>query len=100
MFTLDNLFLLLTGLIAAYLCWYFWRRYNLHKALHILQQKKTMAVDVGQIAPNGVMLTEEVIDSAEAMAAALHFADELASTLHDSALRRSVSGRRGTWRDT
>lgn len=29
-------------------------------------------VDVGQIAPNGVMLTEEVIDSAEAMAAALH----------------------------
>jgi hypothetical protein len=34
MFTIDNLFLLLTGLIAAYLCWYFWRRYNLHKALH------------------------------------------------------------------
>jgi hypothetical protein len=34
MFTLDNLFLLLTGLIAAYLCWYFWQRYNLHKALH------------------------------------------------------------------
>lgn len=30
----DILFLLLTGLIAAYLCWYFWRRYNLHKALH------------------------------------------------------------------
>lgn len=34
MFTLDNLFLLVTGLLAAYLCWYFWRRYNLHKALH------------------------------------------------------------------
>lgn len=34
MFTLDNLFLLLTGLIAAYLCWYFWWRYNLNKALH------------------------------------------------------------------
>lgn len=34
MFTLDNLFLLLTGLLAAYLCWYFWQRYNLHKALH------------------------------------------------------------------
>lgn len=34
MFTIDNLFLLLTGLIAAYLCWYFWWRYNLHKALH------------------------------------------------------------------
>lgn len=34
MFTLDNLFLLLTGLLAAYLCWYFWNRYNLHKALH------------------------------------------------------------------
>jgi hypothetical protein len=34
MFTLDNLFLLLTGLIAAYLCWYFWKQYGLHKALH------------------------------------------------------------------
>jgi len=34
MFTLDNLFLLLTGLLAAYLCWYFWQRYGLHKALH------------------------------------------------------------------
>jgi hypothetical protein len=31
---LDKVFLLLTGLIAAYLCWYFWQRYNLHKALH------------------------------------------------------------------
>jgi hypothetical protein len=34
MFTLDNLFLLLTGLLAAFLCWFFWKRYNLHKALH------------------------------------------------------------------
>jgi hypothetical protein len=34
MLTIDNLFLLVTGLIAAYLCWYFWKRYNLHKALH------------------------------------------------------------------
>ena len=34
MFTLDNLFLLLTGLLAAYLCWFFYQRYNLHKALH------------------------------------------------------------------
>lgn len=34
LFTLDNLFLLLTGLLAAYLCWYFWKRYGLHKALH------------------------------------------------------------------
>ena len=30
----DIIFLLLTGLLAAYLCWYFWQRYNLHKALH------------------------------------------------------------------
>jgi len=34
LFSLDNLFLLLTGLLAAYLCWYFWKRYGLHKALH------------------------------------------------------------------
>jgi hypothetical protein len=34
LFTLDNLFLLLTGLLAAYLCWHFWKRYSLHKALH------------------------------------------------------------------
>ena len=33
MFTLDNLFLLLTGLLAAYLCWYFWQRYAQNKAL-------------------------------------------------------------------
>ena len=31
---LDKVFLLLTGLIAAYLCWYFWQRYTLNKALH------------------------------------------------------------------
>ena len=30
----DIIFLLLTGLLAAYLCWYFYQRYNLHKALH------------------------------------------------------------------
>lgn len=36
LFTLDNLFLLLTGLLAAYLVWYFWKRYNLHRALHNL----------------------------------------------------------------
>jgi hypothetical protein len=31
---IDILFLLFTGLLAAYLCWHFWRRYGLHKALH------------------------------------------------------------------
>lgn len=30
----DIVFLLLTGLIAAYLCWYFFQRYNKNKALH------------------------------------------------------------------
>jgi hypothetical protein len=44
MFTLDNLFLLLTGLIAAYLCWYFFRRYQLHKALHNLYYLMGFAV--------------------------------------------------------
>jgi hypothetical protein len=44
MFTLDNLFLLLTGLVAAYLCWYFWQRYNLHKALHNLYYLMGFAV--------------------------------------------------------
>lgn len=44
MFTLDNLFLLLTGLIAAYLCWYFWKRYGLHKALHNLYYLMGFAV--------------------------------------------------------
>lgn len=34
LFSIDNLFLLLTGLLAAFLCYYFWKRYNLHKALH------------------------------------------------------------------
>lgn len=44
MFTLDNLFLLLTGLIAAYLCWYFFERYQLHKALHNLYYLMGFAV--------------------------------------------------------
>lgn len=44
MFTLDNLFLLLTGLLAAYLCWYFWKRYTLHKALHNLYYLMGFAV--------------------------------------------------------
>jgi hypothetical protein len=44
MFTLDNLFLLLTGLLAAYLGWYFWQRYNLHKALHNLYYLMGFAV--------------------------------------------------------
>jgi hypothetical protein len=34
MITLDNLFLLLTGLLAAFLCWYFLKRYQLHRATH------------------------------------------------------------------
>lgn len=41
---LDKVFLLLTGLIAAYLCWYFWQRYNLHKALHNLYYLMGFAV--------------------------------------------------------
>ena len=32
----DIVFLLLTGLLAAYLCWYFIQRYQLNKALHDL----------------------------------------------------------------
>lgn len=42
--TIDNLLLLLTGLVAAYLCWYFWKRYNLHKALHNLYYLMGFAV--------------------------------------------------------
>ncbi len=30
----DIIFLLLTGGLAAFLCWYFYQRYNLNKALH------------------------------------------------------------------
>ncbi len=30
----DIIFLLLTGGLSAYLCWYFYQRYTLHKALH------------------------------------------------------------------
>ncbi|MBV6396903.1 MAG: hypothetical protein HFACDABA_02507 [Anaerolineales bacterium] len=41
---LDKIFLLLTGLLAAYLCWYFWRRYNLNKALHNLYYLMGFAV--------------------------------------------------------
>lgn len=44
MFTIDNLFLLVTGLLAAYLCWYFYRRYNLNKALHNLYYLMGFAV--------------------------------------------------------
>lgn len=40
----DIIFLLLTGLIAAYLCWYFWQRYNLNKALHNLYYLMGFAV--------------------------------------------------------
>jgi hypothetical protein len=44
MLTIDNLFLLVTGLLAAYLCWYFYRRYHLHKALHNLYYLMGFAV--------------------------------------------------------
>jgi hypothetical protein len=40
----DTIFLLLTGLIAAYLCWYFYQRYALHKALHNLYYLMGFAV--------------------------------------------------------
>ncbi len=40
----DIAFLLLTGLIAAYLCWYFYRRYDLNKALHNLYYLMGFAV--------------------------------------------------------
>jgi hypothetical protein len=33
-FTIDNLFLLLTGLLAAYLCWHFSSRYSQQKKTH------------------------------------------------------------------
>ncbi|MCC6956959.1 MAG: hypothetical protein IT316_09220 [Anaerolineales bacterium] len=36
MFTIDNLFLLLTGLLAAYLCWFFWQRYSRDKKIYDL----------------------------------------------------------------
>jgi hypothetical protein len=44
MFTIDNLFLLITGLLAAYLCWYFYRRYAANKALHNLYYLMGFAV--------------------------------------------------------
>jgi hypothetical protein len=40
----DTVFLLLTGLLSAYLCWYFYRRYTLHKALHNLYYLMGFAV--------------------------------------------------------
>ena len=40
----DIIFLLLTGLIAAYLCWYFFQRYQLNKALHNLYYLMGFAV--------------------------------------------------------
>lgn len=44
MFTIDNLFLLVTGLLAAYLCWFFYQRYNQNKALHNLYYLMGFAV--------------------------------------------------------
>jgi len=44
MHMLDKIFLLLTGLLAAYLCWYFYRRYNMNKALHNLYYLMGFAV--------------------------------------------------------
>jgi hypothetical protein len=41
---LDIVFLLLTGLLAAYLCWYFYQRYTQHKALHNLYYLMGFAV--------------------------------------------------------
>jgi hypothetical protein len=40
----DIIFLLLTGLLAAYLCWYFYQRYTAHKALHNLYYLMGFAV--------------------------------------------------------
>lgn len=44
LFTLGNLFLLLTGLLAAYLCWHFWQRYGQNKALYSLYYLMGFAV--------------------------------------------------------
>ena len=44
MFTLDNLFLLLTGLLAAFLCWHFFQQYQQTKALHNLYYLMGFAV--------------------------------------------------------
>ena len=40
----DIIFLLLTGLLAAYLCWYFFNRYQMNKALHNLYYLMGFAV--------------------------------------------------------
>src|SRR5512139_1285910 len=44
MFTLDNLFLLLTGLLAAFLCWHFVQQYRQTQALHNLYYVMSFAV--------------------------------------------------------
>lgn len=44
MFTLDNLFLLLTGLLAAFLCWHFFQQYQQSQALHNLYYLMGFAV--------------------------------------------------------
>jgi hypothetical protein len=41
---IDKFFLVMTGLLAAYLCWYFYQRYQLHKALHNLYYLMGFAV--------------------------------------------------------
>ena len=43
-FTVNNLFLLLTGLLAAYLCWHFWRKYNQQKKIYDLSYLMGLAV--------------------------------------------------------
>jgi hypothetical protein len=40
----DIIFLLLTGLLAAYLCWYFYQRYTADQALHNLYYLMGVAV--------------------------------------------------------
>jgi hypothetical protein len=44
MFTIDSLFLLGTGLLAAYLCWYFYQSYAQTRALHNLYYLMGFAV--------------------------------------------------------
>lgn len=59
MFTLDNLFLLITSLLAAYLCWYFWQRYSRNKALHNLYYLMGFAV----LFVSGLLLISQGLDS-------------------------------------
>ena len=56
----DKFFLLLTGLLAAYLCWYFYQRYTLHKALHNLYYLMGFAV----LLISGLLLRQQVEDFA------------------------------------